>query len=113
MIDGVEPKRVCTVLDVCLPDDAPPQMSQALSAQREEDTKCTSCQYVLAIVMDSLEQKDNQDEVRNLLESACSLFPASVSNKCESFVHAYAEEVIQMIADNFTPDEICQALSLC
>ena len=57
----------------------------------------------------ALEQKDNQDEVRNLLESACSLFPASVSDKCESFVEAYAEEVIQMIADNFSPDEICQA----
>ena len=60
--------------------------------------------YILA-----LEQKDNQDEVRNLLESACSLFPASVSDKCEAFVEAYAEEVIQMIADNLTPDEICQA----
>jgi len=111
MIEGVEPKEVCTKIGVCVRDE--PEVSGHVLEARNDDSNCANCQYVLAIVMDSLEQKDNQDEVRNLLESACSLFPASVSDKCEAFVEAYAEEVIQMIADNLTPDEICQALSLC
>ena len=85
----------------------------AAAEKKDADSNCANCQYVLAIVLDTLEQRDNQDEVRNLLETACDLFPSSVSGKCEAFVDAYAEQVIQMIADNLSADEICQALQLC
>jgi len=119
LIQDVDPKRVCTVLNVCKVETETPQMSNsvnllgAAAEKKDADSNCANCQYVLAIVLDTLEQRDNQDEVRNLLETACDLFPSSVSGKCEAFVDAYAEQVIQMIADNLSADEICQALQLC
>merc|ERR1719495_2900589 len=122
IIQDVDPKKVCTVLDICdhekspRTDDQVAAVDQQMSpweAKREKDSNCDNCQYVLAIVMDTVTQRDNADEIRNLLDSVCSLLPASVSDKCENFINAYAEQVIQMIADNLTPDEICQALELC
>merc|ERR1719356_2263742 len=119
LIQDVDPKRVCTVLNVCKVETETPQMSNsvdllgAAAEKKDADSNCANCQYVLAIVLDTLEQRDNQDEVRNLLETACDLFPSSVSGKCQAFVDSYTAVVVDFIAHGATPLQVCQYLRLC
>ena len=91
---------------------------------------------------------NNQDEIRNVIQSVCQILPSSVDEKCELFVgkislisdchvHCfisvlsikqkswhmllqgsifageYSEQIINMIAQNLTPEEVCEALYLC
>ena len=50
MIEGVEPKEVCTKIGVCVRDE--PEVSGHVLEARNDDSNCANCQYVLAIVMD-------------------------------------------------------------
>ena len=60
-----------------------------------------------------LENKDNQDEIRNTLDTLCEYMPSSISKPCEEYVDAYAETVIQLILQDFTPQQICAEIGLC
>jgi len=60
-----------------------------------------------------LKDKDDQDMVKNALESICYRLPTSVERTCESFVETYTASIINLIVQGFTPDEVCSALDLC
>jgi len=60
-----------------------------------------------------LENKDNEEEVKNALETICRFMPASIEDKCEEYIEAYAETILQFILKSMTPDEICAELGLC
>jgi len=127
IIEGAEPEKVCTILLLCTDnleqvEEEDEQLSLAAAAVQEEspitewkeqDNNCATCQYVLAVVLDGVRNKDNQDEIRNVLDKVCTLLPESASLKCEQVVNAYAEKLIDLIAQNLTPDEICAGIGLC
>ena len=80
---------------------------------KKADDNCAMCQYAMETLYTILENKDNQDEIRNVMDSLCEYMPSSISDKCEEYVDAYAEAVIQLILQDFTPQQICAEIGLC
>ena len=80
---------------------------------KKADDYCAMCQYGMETLYTILENKDNQDEIRNALDTLCEYMPSSISNQCEQYVDAYAEAVIQLILQDFTPQQICAEIGLC
>lgn len=126
IIQGADPEEVCTILHLCTDNleeveqeqelslaAAAVQESNSIAQLKEKDSNCATCQYVVAVVLDGIKNKDNQDEIRNVLDKVCTLLPESASLKCEQVVNAYAETLIDLIAQNLTPDEICAGIGLC
>jgi len=60
-----------------------------------------------------LHDKDDQDMVKNALESICYRLPNSIERSCEDFVEKYTSTIINLIVSGLTPDAICSALNLC
>ena len=90
---GVDPKEVCTILDLCQPEtdlvlNAMPQ--NALTEMKKADDNCALCQYAMETVFEMLENKDNEEEVKNLLETVCRFMPASIEDKCEEYIEDYS-----------------------
>ena len=80
---------------------------------KKADDYCAMCQYGMETLYTILENKDNQDEIRNALDTLCEYMPSSISDQCEQYVDAYAEAVIQLILQDFTPQQICAEIGLC
>ncbi len=80
---------------------------------KEKDDQCALCQYAIGTLYQILDNKDNEEEVKNALESLCRLMPDSIEDKCEEYVDAYADKILEFVLKNMTPDEICSALGLC
>ena len=89
-----------------------PQDNPIMEMKKANDN-CAICQYAMETLYTILENKDNQDEIRNTLDTLCEYMPSSISKPCEEYVDAYAETVIQLILQDFTPQQICAEIGLC
>lgn len=54
-----------------------------------------------------------QAGIESALERLCALLPKSARKECDMFVEMYTDQVIQMLLNNLSPDEICTNLGLC
>ena len=43
----------------------------------------------------------------------CRILPGSLEDKCEEYIEAYAEKIIELVLQELTPDQICAELGLC
>ena len=39
--------------------------------------------------------------------------PSSIEDKCEEYIEAYTDMIIQLVIKDFTPQQICAELALC
>ena len=39
--------------------------------------------------------------------------PSSIEDKCEEYIEAYTDMIIQLVIKHFTPQQICAELALC
>lgn len=82
-------------------------------ANKNVSDNCATCQLVMDMVLAALSDKSDQEEIKNLLESACAALPGKAKDRCEAIIEKYAEAIIDYIAKGFSPEDICKALSLC
>jgi len=47
------------------------------------------------------------------MESVCPYMPKSIRKDCTKLVDAYADEIIEMLIAQLSPEEVCAALKLC
>jgi saposin len=114
----IDPKDVCTLMQLCdsqetvlllsqMPEDNP------IVQMKEQDDYCALCQYAMTTLYQILENKDTEDEIKNALETVCRILPSSLEDKCDEYMEAYAEKIIELVLQEFTPDQICAELGLC
>jgi saposin len=76
-------------------------------------TECVVCVQVFNYVDSFLTENKTEEKIIETLERVCGFLPESISGQCDSIVDQYTPVLIQLIAAEFTPQEICQALGLC
>jgi len=113
----IDAKDVCTLMQLCdskaeellsqMPEDNP------IVEMKVKDGNCALCQYAMNTLYQLLENKDTEDEIKNALETVCRILPSSLEDKCDEYIEAYAEKIIELVLQEFTPDQICKELGLC
>jgi len=134
----IDPETVCSMAGLCGPggffevSDAVPltvysrrpsssplvKLLPATKIQQPKslgDSKCEMCDMVVTEVFAALQDKADQNMVKNVLETICYRLPlpAKYERKCENFVKAYTGEILDFITNGVEPEEVCAALSLC
>lgn len=79
----------------------------------EEDTTCVLCKYVMATLDGVLSDKANEEEIKEALESVCTLLPSSVTPQCDKLVGTYTQLIIDLLTKDVTPEMVCDNLGLC
>ncbi|KAG8182465.1 hypothetical protein JTE90_020385 [Oedothorax gibbosus] len=105
LIQEVDPQSVCSLLSIC-PDSIK-------KPEPVNDLECDLCEQVVTQVLDMVKDKKTEDEIKNALEQVCSYLPSSLTAKCKNFVDTYLDELISLITQELTPQEVCQELGLC
>ncbi len=100
----IHPSQVCKELKLCsAPAPVPPKKSAS----------CETCRIVTEEVFSVFSSKDDQDMVKNVLESICYRFPEYIDEPCERFVDKYSAAFLDFISKNLTPEQFCDALDMC
>merc|ERR1712012_1523397 len=76
-------------------------------------TKPVLCKYVISTLDGLLEDKTNEKEIEEALESLCSFLPSSMMKQCDTFVDTYTALIIDLLTKDVSPDMVCGNLGLC
>jgi len=109
IVSGLTPDGICSALNLCTSDKAPPSPAPSLKA----DPSCVLCEYIITTLDTMVEDKTNKDEIKKSLEKLCSLLPSSVEDQCDTFVETYTDLIIDMLTKDVSPEMICTNLGLC
>ena len=82
-------------------------------ADAVKDNTCVLCKYVISTLDGLLEDKTNEKEIEEALESLCSFLPSSMMKQCDTFVDTYTNLIIDLLTKDVSPDMVCGNLGLC
>ena len=54
-----------------------------------------------------------QAEIQKALEQVCDIMPDTIKLQCKDFVDQYAPAIIELLAQELSPDLVCSTLGLC
>lgn len=96
-----------------IPDYPPYIVNNEKSAKVEEDAECAICEFVMQYVEKAMSSRKTKDEIEHFIHGVCNHLPKHMSEKCNNFVNEYAEIVIELLAQEVSPKEICTIVDLC
>ena len=82
-------------------------------ADAVKDNTCVLCKYVISTLDGMLEDKTNEKEIEEALESLCSFLPSSMRKQCDTFVETYTNLIIDLLTKDVSPEMVCSNLGLC
>uniref|UniRef100_A0A224Z8B0 Saposin n=1 Tax=Rhipicephalus zambeziensis TaxID=60191 RepID=A0A224Z8B0_9ACAR len=85
----------------------------SVPSKKATDDVCDICKVVVKFVYDELQDNKTEEEVKKLLDKVCSVLPESLKQTCTDTVNTYYDQLVQLIIQGFTPEEVCAELSLC
>eukprot|EP00092_Neocalanus_flemingeri_P033617 GFUD01036545.1.p1 GENE.GFUD01036545.1~~GFUD01036545.1.p1 ORF type:complete len:893 (-),score=233.50 GFUD01036545.1:245-2923(-) len=113
LVNEIEPTQVCPMLHLCDQQEKMNNLEATGLISLKSDSSCEMCEFAMDEVFSILKNKDDQDMVKNALESICYRLPNSIERNCEDFVEKYTSSIINLIVTGLTADEVCAALDLC
>ena len=67
---------------------------------------CEICEFAITKLDEMLEDKKNEQEIKDALDSLCSYLPNSIAGECKTFVDTYTDMIIEMLTNDVTPKEV-------
>lgn len=101
----IDPAKVCQMIKLC------PSVRVVVAVN--DDVSCVMCEYALTQLDQMLGDHKTEEEIRQALDHLCSVLPKTLSGECQAFVDTYTEQIIHMLIDDLTPDQVCRELHLC
>eukprot|EP00094_Tigriopus_californicus_P010505 TCALIF_10133-PA protein Name:"Similar to PSAP Prosaposin (Bos taurus)" AED:0.01 eAED:0.01 QI:34/1/0.87/1/0.85/0.87/8/809/757 len=116
VIHDIDPSEICSRLQLCSDNLLTQQANVPMGIQllKKNDDTCALCEYVMNTIDGMIVDKSDQRMIVNLLDSICYKFmPHSISNECEKYVSEYTPIILELLAEEFTPEQICSELQMC
>jgi len=82
--------------------------------QRIEDAACTICKTVVSTIDDFISDDATEKQIKDGLETVCSILPSSMEKMCDSMVDTYSDLAVQIVTKEYTPEQVCEEfLGIC
>ncbi|KAM8923809.1 prosaposin [Pelodytes ibericus] len=79
----------------------------------EGSPTCEVCQLLMTEVESLLEDNRTLANIEKVLEKVCSVLPKKYADQCKDVVDTYSKAIIELLEQEVSPKDICQALGLC
>ncbi|XP_049272596.1 uncharacterized protein LOC119398702 isoform X9 [Rhipicephalus sanguineus] len=109
LVQELVPDEVCKELGLC----PSTKKTASVPSKKPTDEECDICKIVVKFVYNELQDNKTEEEVKKLLDKVCSVLPESLRQTCTDTVNTYYDQLVQLIVQGFTPEEICEELGLC
>jgi len=117
LVQKETPDVVCTQLGVCSSSSLNSLKLRETIASKikkmQSGQYCTICEFVLQAIDGYIESNTTISEIKQLLDSFCSLLPPNFGDQCTDFVDNYLDLAIQWVVSNENPDAFCTQVGLC
>ncbi|KAJ3665487.1 hypothetical protein Zmor_000980 [Zophobas morio] len=86
----------------------PPHTQELYNSQT-----CVFCEYFLHYVQQFMTRPSTEEEIKEVIEKACSKLPRSINETCVQFVDAYEPALVAILAQEIDPSQICPLIKAC
>lgn len=77
------------------------------------DLECNFCQFVVHGVESLVTANRTEAAIEKALDDVCGLLPASLSPMCDTLVNTYTPQLLQMLVNRYSPEEVCTGIGAC
>jgi len=81
--------------------------------QDKESLSCTLCIYTAELADNFLKKNKTQEEIETELRMVCNFFPKNLEAECGAFINEYGPYVIELIAADLEPEDVCAKMKFC
>lgn len=123
LIQEIDPKDVCPKLFLCpattkdfevfAPEPVIHPIEVTINAKNSGSEKCPLCLFAVQEAVTLLKDDKSTENIKRTLKGLCSHLTNKLQPECNDFVDTYTAELLKMLADDFTPQQICVYLKLC
>ncbi len=97
ILQAVTADEICAKLKLC--QEPPPN-------KKGPSKKCVLCEYIVTTLDKMVTDRHNEEQVRIALDRLCGYLPKTLSGECVKFVDQYSSMIIDLFANDLTPDEV-------
>ncbi|XP_078493273.1 uncharacterized protein LOC100176110 isoform X12 [Ciona intestinalis] len=105
IINEVESGAICSMLLLCSP--------QANYNKVSDSTTCDLCELVAGELDSLLTENSTESEIIAAVEKVCTVLPSNLQTECKSLIDDYGKEIINLLAQQIKPAQLCATLKLC
>lgn len=101
LIQEIDPSQVCPRLSVCAKSEA------------TANEKCPLCLFVVQDIEEQLQHNRSKQNIEEKLSVLCNRLKDDLKAECIDFINTYTAELVDKLASDFSPREICLYLKCC
>lgn len=101
LIEEIDPSQVCPKLSLCA------------TATPKANEKCPLCLFLVQDLEEQLQRNKSKQNIEDKLHRLCDHLRDDLKAECIDFINTYTAELVDKLANNFTPREICLYLKCC
>lgn len=123
LIQEIDPRDVCPKLYMCpatskdfevfAPGPVVKPIEVTINAKNSGSEKCPLCLFAVQEAKTLLKDDKSTENIKRTLKGLCSHLTNKLQPECTDFVETYTAELLKMLADDFTPQQICVYLKVC
>ncbi|XP_077287168.1 prosaposin [Arctopsyche grandis] len=113
LVQEIDPSQVCPALTLCPKQAELPKIDVLMTTGSGSKTNCPLCLFAVEQLETMLKNNSTEENIQNALDNLCSHLPAKLRSECTDFVDTYSKQLVEMLAAEFTPQEVCVYLKLC
>ncbi|XP_078493268.1 uncharacterized protein LOC100176110 isoform X7 [Ciona intestinalis] len=99
----LDPSKICAGLKLCT----------SYKSQVSDSTTCDLCELVAGELDSLLTENSTESEIIAAVEKVCTVLPSNLQTECKSLIDDYGKEIINLLAQQIKPAQLCATLKLC
>ncbi|XP_074648494.1 prosaposin-like isoform X2 [Tubulanus polymorphus] len=113
LLKGMTPDQLCVEMRLCTAAASLLKVNVQRIPGVKQTAQCVACEFVIKTLDGMLTKNATEQQIVRALDRVCTLMPKTVRAECQSYVNAYAPALIQLLASDIDPQQICTFLGVC
>lgn len=116
--EGKDLSEVCALVAVCPTKQQIQAWEQIPSvlvkkSPVEDKPSCPLCLFAVTKLYDLVKDDKTEAKIEAALDKLCNELPKSLNGQCIDLVKIYSKELVNLLINDLTPQEVCAELKLC
>lgn len=120
LVNELDPETRCRSLGLCTQSNSVESVVRLASVAHKNSAagvkasaQCILCEFIMRELDQMLDTNTSEAAIVSALDKVCSVLPDTIKEECKTFVDTYAPAIIELLAQELDPQQICTALGLC
>lgn len=113
LAEEIDPSTICPLIRVCPSSSDNHDIEVFMQGTPEDKPNCPLCLFAVTKLEEMVKDHKTKDSIKDALKSLCSHLNDNLRTECQDFVDGYTDELVEMLVDDFKPQEICVYLKIC